>query len=77
MFRYINITVIHEQGFLVQESLCDYVILLMAIYWIAEVLPLAVTAFLPIILFPTMGVMTTKAVNSAYFHDLIWTFSED
>ncbi|MCD4735345.1 MAG: anion permease, partial [Bacteroidales bacterium] len=42
--------------------------LLMAIWWITEIIPLAVTSLLPVILFPLFGVMDGKSVSSAYFN---------
>lgn len=41
----------------------------MAIYWVTEVCPLAVTAFLPIILFPMLGVLKSDEVTMPYFKD--------
>ncbi|XP_076817772.1 solute carrier family 13 member 2-like isoform X3 [Clavelina lepadiformis] len=60
--------------FQTNEASCGYVILLMAIYWITEAIPLAVTALLPLILFPVTGIMTAKAVSQAYFVDTSWLF---
>lgn len=40
-----------------QEARCGYAIILMALYWCTECMPLAVTALLPVILFPMMGIM--------------------
>ncbi len=47
---------------------------LMAIWWITEVVPLAVTALLPVVLFPLFGVMDGKAVSSTYFNHVIFLF---
>lgn len=46
-----------------QEAGCAYVIALMAVYWCTEVLPLAVTALLPAVLFPLFGIMESKQVR--------------
>ena len=50
------------------------VALLMAIWWITEALPLAATAFLPMVLFPLLGVMDSKLVASQYFNANIFLF---
>lgn len=36
----------------------------MALYWCTECIPLAVTALLPVILFPMMGIMESNEVFS-------------
>ncbi|EDL15571.1 solute carrier family 13 (sodium-dependent dicarboxylate transporter), member 2, isoform CRA_b [Mus musculus] len=41
-----------------KEAYCAYSIILMALLWCTEALPLAVTALFPIILFPLMGIAT-------------------
>ncbi|XP_061903115.1 Na(+)/citrate cotransporter-like isoform X2 [Entelurus aequoreus] len=51
------------------EAACAYVISLMALFWCTEVLPLAVTALLPIILFPLLGIMESKDVCMQYLRD--------
>lgn len=48
--------------------------LLMAIWWITEIVPLAITALLPVVLFPLFGVMNGKDVSSAYFNHVIFLF---
>ena len=48
--------------------------LLMAIWWITEVVPLAITALLPVVLFPLFGVMNGKHVSSTYFNHVIFLF---
>ncbi len=47
---------------------------LMAIWWITEVVPLAITALLPVVLFPLFGVMNGKDVSSTYFNHVIFLF---
>lgn len=48
--------------------------ILMAVWWITEVVPLAVTSLLPVVLFPLFGVMDGKQVSSTYFNDVIFLF---
>lgn len=57
-----------------QEGKCLYVVLLMAVYWCTEALPLAVTALLPICLFPTMGILPSKKVCPQYFLETNFLF---
>jgi len=42
-----------------EEMRCAYVGMLMAIYWVAEALPLPVTSLIPMVAFPLMGLMST------------------
>ncbi|KAK2827946.1 hypothetical protein Q5P01_018980 [Channa striata] len=51
------------------EAACAYVIALMAVYWCTEVLPLPVTALLPTVLFPVLGIMESKDVCMQYLKD--------
>ncbi|CAL8353417.1 unnamed protein product [Lota lota] len=48
---------------------CAYVIILMAVFWCTEALPLAVTALLPALLFPLFGIMQSKDVCMQYLKD--------
>lgn len=50
------------------------VAVLMALWWVSEVVPLAITSMLPIILFPIFGVMNGKEVSSSYFNHVIFLF---
>ncbi|XP_061698729.1 solute carrier family 13 member 1 isoform X18 [Syngnathoides biaculeatus] len=52
-----------------KEASCAFVLLLMAAFWTTEVIPLAVTATLPAVLFPAFGIMTSSQVATAYFKD--------
>ncbi|XP_026884919.1 solute carrier family 13 member 3 isoform X2 [Electrophorus electricus] len=46
----------------------------MALFWCTEALPLAVTAMLPICLFPTMGILPSKKVCPQYFLETNFLF---
>ena len=50
------------------------VAILMAVWWMTEVVPLAVTALIPVALFPLLGIMNGKAVAETYFNHLIFLF---
>ncbi len=39
----------------------------MAFWWITEAVPLAITALLPIVLYPSLGIMSGKDVAPIYF----------
>ncbi|KAK7916530.1 hypothetical protein WMY93_012291 [Mugilogobius chulae] len=52
-----------------KESECAFVLVLMAVLWVTEAAPLAITAMLPAILFPLFGIMKSSAVASVYFKD--------
>uniref|UniRef100_A0A8C5LDJ6 Solute carrier family 13 (sodium-dependent dicarboxylate transporter), member 3 n=1 Tax=Jaculus jaculus TaxID=51337 RepID=A0A8C5LDJ6_JACJA len=56
------------------EGRCLYIIMLMAVYWCTEALPLSVTALLPIILFPFLGILPSSKVCSQYFLDTNFLF---
>ena len=50
------------------------IILWMAIWWISEVVPIAVTALLPIILFPSCDIMSIQDTGANYGHKYIFLF---
>ncbi|NXH10500.1 S13A1 protein, partial [Bucco capensis] len=52
-----------------QEAECAYTLIVVAIFWLTEALPLAVSALLPAFMFPLFGIMESKQVASAYFKD--------
>jgi len=47
---------------------------LMAIWWVTEIIPLAVTSLIPVVLFPLLGIMNGKDVSSIYFNHIIFLF---
>ncbi|XP_071179554.1 Na(+)/citrate cotransporter-like [Mytilus edulis] len=57
-----------------QEARCGYGLLLMAVLWMTEAIPISVTAMLPIILFPMMGVSRVKDLASKYISGTIFVF---
>ncbi|XP_077908161.1 Na(+)/dicarboxylate cotransporter 3 isoform X6 [Ictidomys tridecemlineatus] len=57
-----------------KEGRCLFVILLMAVYWCTEALPLSVTALLPIVLFPFLGILPSSKVCPQYFLDTNFLF---
>ena len=50
------------------------VAVLMAVWWVSEAIPIALTALLPVVLFPLLGVMNGKTISSAYFNHVIFLF---
>lgn len=52
------------------EAACGYALMIMAIYWVTEALPLAVTALLPVVLFPLLGILKGEDVAEAYIADV-------
>ncbi|KAG3270126.1 solute carrier family 13 member 5 [Ictidomys tridecemlineatus] len=48
---------------------CAYVIILMAIYWCTDVIPVAVTSLLPVLLFPLLQILDSKQVCVQYMKD--------
>ncbi|XP_004707387.1 solute carrier family 13 member 2 [Echinops telfairi] len=52
-----------------KEAYCAYAIILMALFWCTEALPLAVTALFPLVLFPMMGIMDASQVCIEYLND--------
>ncbi|RXN01002.1 Solute carrier family 13 member 1 [Acipenser ruthenus] len=58
---------IHISDF--QEAQCAYTLFVVAVYWLTEAIPLAVTALIPALMFPLFGIMKSKTVASAYFKD--------
>jgi sodium-dependent dicarboxylate transporter 2/3/5 len=47
---------------------------LMAIWWVTETIPLAVTALVPLVLFPAFGVLDGKAVSEVYMNHIIFVY---
>ncbi|XP_042233955.1 solute carrier family 13 member 5-like isoform X4 [Homarus americanus] len=48
---------------------CGYVITIMAVYWMTEALPLAITALIPVFAFPLLGILSTGSVCIVYMKE--------
>ncbi|KAK6190655.1 hypothetical protein SNE40_002472 [Patella caerulea] len=57
-----------------QEAKAAFVLIMMAVYWITEAVPIAVTALLPAFMFPMLGVVKAKVIAPAYISDTIMVF---
>lgn len=68
---FINFNLIPEN---IPASKMAAVALLMAVWWMTEAVPLAVTALLPIILFPFLQIIDAKMVANQYFNSTIILF---
>uniref|UniRef100_A0A8C4HP14 Solute carrier family 13 member 3 n=1 Tax=Dicentrarchus labrax TaxID=13489 RepID=A0A8C4HP14_DICLA len=66
-----NLLIPHK---ILYEGKCLYVVVLMATFWCTEALPLAVTAMLPVCLFPTLGILPSKKVCPQYFLETNFLF---
>ncbi len=44
---------------------------LMAIFWVTEAIPVFVTSFLPIALYPILGVLNSKQIAASYGHHIV------
>ncbi|XP_034237208.1 protein I'm not dead yet [Thrips palmi] len=51
------------------EARAAYGVLLLAVFWVSEVVPLAVTSLLPVVLFPVLGVLSTEQVCVSYLKE--------
>lgn len=57
-----------------QQSALVGALFLLVTLWTNEGLPLAVVSLLPIVLFPGLGILTTKATTVNYAHPIIYLF---
>ncbi|XP_076435049.1 Na(+)/citrate cotransporter-like isoform X2 [Babylonia areolata] len=51
-----------------------YCVIVIAFFWMTEILPLAVTSLFPVFLFPMFGIMSAKDVCSSYVKDTLMLF---
>lgn len=53
---------------------CGYCVIVIGLFWVTEIIPLAVTSLFPIFMFPMFGIMTAKDVCMAYVNDTLMLF---
>ncbi|KAK3776503.1 hypothetical protein RRG08_060219 [Elysia crispata] len=53
---------------------CGYSLIVIGVYWVTEIIPLAVTALLPVLLFPLFGIMPVADVSMSYFKETVMLF---
>ena len=53
---------------------CAAITLVMSYFWMSAPIPIAVTAMLPLPLFPLLGISPAKSVAVSYFNDTMWVF---
>ncbi len=46
----------------------------MALWWVSDAVPMAITALLPTLLFPVLGIMTANDTAKAYAHPMLFVF---
>lgn len=58
-------------AFLFEDLIANYTycLLIMGIYWVTEALPIAVTALIPMVLLPPLGVMPSDKISIQYLKD--------
>ena len=58
-----------------QDLLLFFLVLVMAVYWTLELLPLPVTSLLPVVLFPLLGVADTNSTAMVYMKVAVATMN--
>lgn len=57
-----------------QEAKCAYVVLLMIVYWFTEVIPMAITALIPIVFFPLFEIVKSDEIAKSYSNGTVMVF---
>ena len=73
---FLGLLLLAGSGLLVDEvqTKVACVALVMAMWWVLEVLPLGVTALVPVIVFPFMNIMSAKQVAPIYMSSILMVF---
>lgn len=54
--------------FVLQEACCAYVLMVTAVYWVSEAVPLGAAALVPAFLYPLFGVLKSSEVSVSERH---------
>lgn len=57
-----------------QAPLMAAIVVIMAVFWIFEVIPIPITSLFPLVLFPIFGILDTKSTALFYGKDIIFLF---
>jgi solute carrier family 13 (sodium-dependent dicarboxylate transporter), member 2/3/5 len=71
---FVLVTYFDPFGLSAKQALVLAIAVWMIIWWVTEALPMPVVALMPLILFPLLGVATTKAVAAPYANEVIFLF---
>ena len=64
-----RLTMFYPHVPILQAGWGAYAIAIIVVYWVTEALPLAVTALLPLVLFPAVGVLSAQDTATSYLND--------
>ncbi|XP_055861524.1 Na(+)/citrate cotransporter-like [Biomphalaria glabrata] len=53
---------------------CGYCVIVIGVFWVTEIIPLAMTSLLPVFMFPVFGLMPAKEVCMTYVQDTLMLF---
>lgn len=71
---FLTLNFFHPEGLSKEANAVLASTLWIAIWWITEAIPIAVTALLPIVLFPLTGALDVKSATAAYGHRYIFLY---
>ena len=74
LFFTLTLLFFHPEGLSKEANAVLATTFLMAIWWVLEVVPIAVTALLPIILFPISGALKISETTASYGHKYVFLY---
>ncbi|MCP4438477.1 MAG: SLC13/DASS family transporter [Aureispira sp.] len=74
LFYAIVLLFVHPEDMSIEANAILAATVWMAIWWVTEAVPIAITALLPLVLFPLSGAMDIKTAGASYGHPIIFLF---